>query len=299
MKHYLVTATVVAALALAGCEKDETNSEPVAARFTAGIAGQGLSRAAGTAWTSGDQIGVTGTSGSKAYLNIMYDAAESASEAGFTVVDKAKAIYFQDANEVEFKAYYPFAGTEETAATAVSKTIGTNDQTPAGQPDIDFLYGTGTGSKAAPTVAFTFTHRMSKLTLTFLAGADTKLSDMTGYTVKGLKMEGTFDPATGIATADASASATDLTMTTSGITGDSYTSSLILFPQGAAANSVKVEVTLGGQVFTAPLAITDNELEASNNYTFNVTVNKTGLSITPAKIEDWGNKGKTDVPAEM
>lgn len=296
MKHYLVTATVVAALALAGCEKDETNSEPVAARFTAGIAGQQLSRAAGTAWTEKDQIGVTGTSGSKAYLNIMYNAAESASEAGFTVYNEANAIYFQNADAVTFTAYYPFAGTEGTAATTITTTIEADDQEADWQPDIDFLYGTGTGKKAAPTVAFTFTHRMSKLTLTFLAGADTKLSDMTGYTVKGLKMAGTFDPATGIASADASASTTDLAMT---ITGDSYTSSLILFPQGVAANSVKVEVTLGGQVFTAPLAITDNELKASNNYTFNVTVNKTGLSITPAKITDWGDKGKTNVPAEM
>lgn len=286
------------ALALAGCEKDETNSEPVAARFTAGIDGQQFSRAVGTAWSKDDQIGVTGKSGDTEYLNIAYNAAESASDAGFTVADAANAIYFQNADEVTFTAYYPFMGTEKEAAKIITETTEANMQTADWQPTIDFLHGTGTGSKAAPTVAFTFTHRMSKLTLTFKEGADTKLSDMSGYTVIGLKMAGTFDPATGTATTQADAKATALAMTTPGINGAIYTSSLILFPQ-AVVTGVAVKVTLGGQVYSAQLAITDKELKAGNNYTFNVTVNKSGLVVSKASIKDWDDMGGTDVPAEM
>ena len=299
-QHYLVTAAVVATLALAGCEKDEKDNTPVAARFTASIDGQQISRAGGTAWTAGDQIGVTGTSGTTEYVNILYNAGESQSDAPFTVVNDENAIYFQNAGEVTFTAYYPFKGTEKIKPEKVTKTISAADQTTTGQPKIDYLYGKGTGSKTSPTVTFTFTHRMSKLTLTFKKGADTKLSGMTAYTVKGLKMSGTFDPTTGTAAANAVPS-TSLTMTPPDLSANpaTYTASLILFPQAAAAGSVSVVVTLDGQKFTAPLAITDNELKAGNNYTFNVTVNKTGLSITPATIDPWDDKGTTEVGAVM
>ncbi len=300
MKLYIFLAAT--ALTLAACTNDETATpdSPVALKVNASI-GTIDTRAAGTQWTLGDQIGISTVEGTDTdYANVCYEWDGSS----FTTPPES-AIYFQSPEVVTFHAYYPFVPTPGTAAAPLTgvSTDATN-QTAENQPLIDFLYASGaTASKDAPTVSFTgdhaFTHRMSQVTLTFIEGDDMDLDGAWGYTLGGLKLQGTFNPQDGTATAD-DVEAKPLVLSLSEVetANARYTaSSLILFLQDAA--SIALTVTLSGQPYTATLTVKDGKLQPGNNYTWDVTVSKTGLVVGDAEIEDWNDVNGGGTTATM
>lgn len=302
---YLVAAF---ALTLVACNNDETDNnvvnEPIAARFYGEIS-EATTRAAGTTWTVDDAIGVTGTSGSTTYTNIKYKYV--AQNDPFAVVTPGNEIYYQDGREVQFIAYYPFSGTEESAPLTVTKTITATDQdatiksvdgkfTP--QSQIDFLYGTGTGNRTANEgkVKFSFKHQMSKLILVFIAGNEVDLKGLTQYKLEGLEMSGSFDPTTGTAEATTPSANTTLTIAIGGgsftTDGKKQASSLILFPQ--TASTATLTVTVGGKAYKATLNLpektaggSDKGMVSGKKYTYNVTVGTQEMTISKAIIEDW------------
>lgn len=290
MNKYIYLAA--AAFMLAACNNDEmpaTADTDVALKVNAAI-GSVSTRATGTKWTNGDQIGITTTSDTRTkYSNVPYEC----NGAAFNAV--SEIIYFQDAQEVTFSAYYPY----DEDGGIIENTISAADQAAGSQPQIDYLFAAGaTASKADPTVNFTgdqaFSHRMSQITLTFINGDDVTLDGkLTDYTLGGLMMEGSFDTATGEAKATGTQAA-DLTIDLSNVTtaeGKYTAASLILFPQAAATASLSL--TVEGVTYTATLTIPGGELQAGDNYLFPVTVNKTGLRVGTAEIKDW-----TDVPGD-
>ena len=260
--------TLGCGLMLTACSNEDMTDnllqEPVEARVSASI-GSMATRAYDTTWENGDAIGIIGGG----YTDIRYVHHNGL----WAVEDALGPILFQTPDDVDFTAYYP-QGAETTDVT-----IGAN----TAQRKIDFLYGTGTGGvRTDGVVDFSFSHRMSRL---FIAGPGVDLADLSGYTLSGLSMTGSFDTATG--TAYATGAASDLTMDATGITS----SSLILFPQ--AGYEATLKVVLGGQTFTAtlnlPMADVMNGLESGYSYSYNVTIKKEGLSITQAGIEPWEN----------
>lgn len=302
---YLVAAF---ALTLVACNNDETDNnvvnEPIAARFYGEIS-EATTRAAGTTWTVDDAIGVTGTSGSTTYTNIKYKYVAQSDP--FAVVTSGNEIYYQDGKEVEFKAYYPFSGTEKRAPSTVTMTIAAEDQdatnksvdgkfTP--QSQIDFLYGTGTGNRTTDEgkVEFAFKHQMSKLILVFIAGNEVDLKGLTQYKLEGLEMSGSFDPTTGTAEATTPSTNTTLTIAIDGgsftIDGKKRASSLILFPQ--TASTATLTVTVGGKTYKATLNLpektaggSDKGMVSGKKYTYNVTVGTQEIIVSKAIIEDW------------
>lgn len=303
MKKYFILAAT--ALAFAACTQDELTTVPdgeVALRVNAAISGI-ATRAGGTEWTDGDRIGISTLPGTATvYINKPYRRSGS----GFVPV--SDGIFFQDGDEVTFKAYYPFTGVEGTAAGIIKGSTTKENQTADKQPEIDYLYASGaTADKLNPTVSFTddhaFTHRMSQITLTFIEGSDMDLDKSFTYTLGRLKMQGTFDTQNGTAKADADAQAADLTIKLDNVQTEQvkdeycYTApSLILFPQDAAA--IDLTVTVDGQTYTATLSPKDGALQWGNNYTWDVTVKKTGLTVK-AEIKDWDEVDGGEVTAEM
>ena len=199
MKRYILLAAT--ALTLAACTNDEMTTATdgkVALKVNASI-GTVDTRAVGTQWTTGDQIGISTEEGTGTYYkNVCYVWDGSS----FTTSPN-NAIFFETPETVTFHAYYPYKGSADY--TGVSTAA--DNQTTANQPKIDFLYASGaTASKDKPTVNFTgdhaFTHRMSQITLTFIEGGGMDLDGSWSYTLGGLKLQGTFSPQTGIATAD-------------------------------------------------------------------------------------------------
>ena len=172
-------------------------------------------------------------------------------------------------------------------------------QTAANQPKIDFLYASGaTASKDNPVVNFTgehaFCHRMSQITLEFTEGADMDFDNgmLTGYTLGGLKTQGSFNTQDGTAAADGNAQAADLNLTLIGVTtteGKYTASPVIVFPQ--SATGIDLAVTVNGQSYRARLTVPDynsaSGLQPGVDYLFPVTVSNGGLAVGTAEIKDW------------
>lgn len=304
MKAFRNLVMMTAVLSLTACSNDENEvlDGPVAAKVTANIDGV-QTRAAGTTWDANDQIGisVTSTTGKTTGTNVLYTISNTTSGS----FESTKPIYFQDMNEVTFSAYYPYA---ETGGT-ITKTIAAADQEADAQKKIDYMFASGAkAGKSSPEVKFIsdgttdarFKHRMSQVILTFKQGEDTDLKNMTNFTVSGLKMTGTFNTADGTATATSDA-ASDLTITETPTASDSYTRSLILFPQTVSNNKFSLSLTLGGETYSTDLNIPNSgtALVSGNKYTYTITVNKTKLTVSQATIADWGNGGEQNGNAEM
>ena len=268
-KTFFITGAFLAlgcGLMLTACSNEDMVGnllqEPVEARVSASI-GSMATHAYDTTWENGDAIGITGGG----YTDVRYEY----SNGSWTADDAADPIFFQTPYDVDFTAYYPQgAETANITITAGQQSTVPDKQTGfTPQSQIDFLYGTGTGGvSTGGKVDFSFTHRMSRLVLNFIAGSDVDLADLSSYTLSGLSMTGSFGTATG--TAYATGAAFDLTMDATGITS----SSLILFPQTVTEATLKV--VLGGQNYTAtltfPKANAVQGLESGYSYIYNVTI---------------------------
>ncbi len=292
----------MAALAFTACSNEEViNDGPVAAQVSAGIEGV-QTRAAGTSWDSNDEIGISCNGGKTQYTNVHYTVSNT-SDGSFT---SSAPIYFQDLEEVTFSAYYPYTAEGGT----ISKTIAADDQKADAQKKIDYMFASGAkASKTNPNVKFTndgatdacFKHRMSQLSFTFKQGADTDLTAMTDFTISGLKMEGTFNTEDGTATATKTAQAEDLKITETPSASDTYTRSLILFPQEVSDGKFNLTLTLGEEIYKTELSIPEDKtvLTAGNKYTYTITVNKTKIEVGQSTIEDWGDGGSNSGEATM
>ena len=264
------------ALTLAACNNDNENLDdgPVAAKFIADITPATRVNSEGTDWTDGDRIGITGAG----FINIPY-----VRESG-QFVPEDKTIYFNDTETKTFNAYYPyqFDGGTVTVSTAADKQ-GTG---------IDFLFASGaTGDTHNPTVSFTgdhaFHHCMSLIKFTFKAGDGLSFNETepAGYTLGGLKHEGTFDTATGT-TAVTEAAESPITMQLGGAT----TSQVIILPQGVTT-SLDLTVSFNGLDYTTTLPNPSkpeaNQFSAGYAYTYNITLNNKGITVEEPEITPW------------
>lgn len=213
-------------------------------------------------------------------------------------------IYFQVSSPTSFIAYHPLVGESGTAVALIAGfTVDQKDQ-----KSFDYLYGTGTGSKAAPVVAFQFGHSMTKLILNIKPGTDITFADITGgsSTLDGVNHYGEFNTLTGVATAtganllpwamSTNTTASDVTLPAG---SEVRTYSLILYPQTMA--TLTYSALINGEPYNAIIG-TALTMEAGKSYSYNITVNKTALTISEATITEWivGNGvGGTDVDAEM
>lgn len=284
-------ALAALALTLAACNNDNENLNdgPVAAKFIADITPATRVNSEGTDWTDGDRIGVTGAG----YTNVPYKR-----ENGKFVTD-GTTIYFNDTETHTFHAYYPYQaeGGTVTVSTAADKQ-GTG---------IDFLFASGaTGNTHNPTVSFTdktedggpdnsFHHCMSLIKFTFKAGDGLRFSETepAGYTLEGLKHEGTFDTATGT-TAVTAASESPITMQLGGAT----TSQVIILPQ-EVNSSLELTVSFNGLDYTTTLPNPSkpeaNQFSAGYAYTYNITLSNKGITVEEPEITPWEPGNSNDV----
>ena len=285
------------AVTLAACNKDNNETlntnDPVAARFTAEIAPATRVNSEGTDWTDGDRIGVTGAG----FTNVPYKR-----ENGKFVTD-GTTIYFNDTETKTFNAYYPYQaeGGTVTVSTAADKQ-GT---------DIDFLFASGaTGDTHNPEVSFTdktkdggpdnsFHHCMSLIKFTFKAGDGLIFNETepAGYTLYGLKLEGTFDTATGT-TAVTAAADSPITMQLNGATA----SQVIILPQ-EVTKPLELSVSYNGLSYNAQLKLpatpTDNFYTAGYAYTYNVTLKNKDIEVSDPTITPWESGDSNDASAEL
>ena len=302
---HLSAILMAAAFLFTGCEKENENTvdnQPVKARITSTIDGM-VTRAAGTAWAAGDRIGVI------AYNEggelILANAPYVTTEGNGVFTAGGGEFYFPYKVDVYFYAYYPFEGTDGTAPGTygiISKTITAADQTPDTQPKIDYLFaGNFTGSSASPNVQFRFGHCMSRIVLKFLPGDGITTLDDIEYTLSGILPAGTFNTINGDAAANDATSAAPLTMSVPGSAATELSSALILFPQQSDADKT-LALTMRGKTYTATFKFKENpdnggvrELASGHTYTYNVKINNTSMTISPATIAGWEEGGNENI----
>ena len=285
------------ALSLAACNNDNENLNdgPVAAQFITDIHKAVSTRvnSEGTGFTDGDRIGITGAG----FTNVPY-----VKESGQFVPD-GTTIYFNDTETKTFNAYYPYQADGETVT--VSTVADKQD------PGIDFLFASGaTGSTHNPEVHFTdkaaeggddhsFHHCMSLIKFTFMAGDGINFSgtEPAGYTLDGLKHEGTFDTTTGT-TAVTAAADSPITMQLDGATE----SQIIILPQ-EVTTPLGLEVSFYGNSYTATLKLpakpTANFYAAGYAYTYNVTLNNKSITVEEPEITPWETGDSNDANATL
>lgn len=296
---------MAAAFLFAGCEKENENTvdnQPVKARITSTIDGM-VTRAAGTAWAAGDRIGIyaLNVNGLPLLTNAPY--VTTAGDGVFTAEDEE--FYFDDKHDVYFYAYYPFEGADGTqpgASGTISKNITAADQTPAAQQKIDYLFAALiTANSASPNVQFRFDHCMSRIVLKFLPGDGITALDDIEYTLDGILPAGTFHTRNGDAAANDATAATPLTMSVAGSSAAELSSALIFFPQQSDADKT-LRLTMRGKTYTATFKFKENpdnggvrELAAGHSYTYNVKINNTSMTISPATVNEWVQGGSEDI----
>lgn len=149
-----------------------------------------------------------------------------------------------------------------------------------------------------------FKHKLSKVVCTLISGTGIGAPDLTGATVEivNAKTKGTFKLSDG--TFNAPGGTTSEVKMNSTITPDSYIA--IIPPQTYSKDTQFLQVTLsasaGGGVYyyKIPNGSNDKDLELveGNVYTFTITVNRTGLSVTTS-IGGWGKGSNSNGSATL
>lgn len=280
-KTRLFTFTVLG-IALAACTNDteNLNDGPVAAQFTAAIGDNvtATTRVSGTdgdQWEDDDRIGITCTGGSS-YNNVPY---VTTGDGNFTPV--GTIIFFDNTDEVTFRAYYPYKDDDEMTEGKIAAT--TNAKAQEVQTQHDFLFANGAkGSTYNPDVSFTganaFSHCMSRITLNFKGGRGVTIptDGPTSYTLKGLLLQGTFDPTNG-ETATTANSAANVTL-------PGNRTSSIFFPQ--EVESIGMEILLNGNTYYTALPVKEDKLQSGKEYHYEITISHKDVMVN-ASIKAW------------
>lgn len=300
----LPVALAAMTLALAGCTQDELNDNllangPVAAQVTAGI-GNASTRAtttdSGSSFESGDVIYVVAANDTRYYTYTLQNSVWGAGSDPF---------YFQNGDDVEFKAWHIAAGFTENGNTV---TIDTQTQTTddGGWNKNDVLVTPTVKAGVRNTDAainFTgdnaFAHIMSQLVFTFKAGDGiSDLSLLEGYTVKSITTDATFNTLTCALTAGS----TTGDIVVSGISAGTATSyeaaPIILVPQAFANNQFELEVSYNGQTYKANLTTPGEGFVAGTSYAYTVTISNTALRVGNATITDWISSDWTTITGD-
>ncbi len=309
MKNQIL-AISLAALALTACNKNGAEDsqaiiDPVAmASFTADIRTAAASRAnaEGTAFANGDKVGIvpiksTGVDTPQYNTLYTFDGTQFVANPPY---------WFRDRSDVTFNAYYPYTkdGIADDDTIAIDTKAENQKAAEDGWRLNDILFATASTNVSSPTVSYTdgnaFTHQLSKLTLTFKAGdgiAD--LSALQNYTIGSLVTKGSFNAVTGTLSLDAEDVGGNLTMAVSGTaTTELAATSLIILPQTLSTGALNLSVTFHDQIYKATLSLTDG-LNAGKHYTFNVTIQSTGLVLGVPTIVDWETVAGDDTDVKM
>ncbi|MDE5808491.1 MAG: fimbrillin family protein [Muribaculaceae bacterium] len=286
MKKIILLAA--AAITLAACSNDDNYyvEDPVEAQFSATIGNGVPTRASGTSWEKGDEIGI---SMSDRYFNMKY--ATNSGDGNF----EGSPIYFKNKREpVTLTAYYPFAGTQGVALNSIEASTSAEFQTDGKQPEIDFLFARNENvSGENPKVKFNFSHQMSQLTLIFKNGSGADVNKISSYTIEGAILDGTFNLSDGVCSAkpDGEAKSLIIDLTDVEVISEKELDPIILFPQAMTGKTLTLKIKDNeGQDYACSLNLENDRLEPGYNYKWTVTVNKTALSVDKSEIVNWITK---------
>lgn len=304
MKTKFLSVLAISAILFSSCSNDDNSideSTDGVVRFTAGISNQAsaTTRAAGAVWGANDAIGVfmvdKGTTTiAESAENNKYTT--STGDGNFAAATGNAIYYPMDGSAVDFIAYYPYTAGK-TIGDAIAVDV-SGAQTTASQATSDLLWAKSTNSgagysKTSSTVALSFQHKLVKIIMNCkvedntdivaadFASATVAISGMNTQTSLSLT-NGTVAPATDVA------NITPRTVSTA--TGYLASYDAIVLPASYAADDVTVVFTVNNEPYTWTLDAANAAFVAGNQYTYEVTLTRTGVTVT-GTIQPWLTAG--------
>lgn len=192
-------------------------------------------------------------------------------------------------NGVNIYAYYPSRKVNSVAdGTLVDFTVETDQSGDDNYKQSDLMYGKPGSNPVKRTslpTALTFTHLLSKVTVTLKSGAG--LPSLDGATVKfkSVQPTTTLTTATG-AISPATGTATDIIVLNAA--SSNLSGSAIIVPQALPHTFIEVTLANGGVLTSSFPGAKDVTFEGSKEHRYEITVNLTSLDIT-SEITPWGN----------
>lgn len=294
MKMNKFLGMVAGVCLLAGCSNDsevttQENDGRVALRVSSGIDVQ--TRAHDDKWEANDAIGIYMLNAATATVaegaaNRQYTT-ESTGNSGTFEPATEQTIYFPvDGTARDFIAYYPYR-----ALAAGSTTYPVDVTTQTTQKDIDLMGAARvTGkSKADPNVAFAFTHKLVKLSLTIKTdGISLQDADLQGLkvTLTNQRTKGSYDVvAGGAVTVDTGTAATDITLLTA---ADGTSAQGIVLPNTDTQDMLLQFTLKNGNTFSWGVknAEKSQKFDAGSKYIYTITIGSAEVSVT-STVTDW------------
>lgn len=304
-----------AALAMAGCSNDNENDNWAGEiRLSSGLTVQQTNPRAATdiqsaQFDNGENIDVFINENTTAAASTIYEQplVYTAEGNGNMKAPDNKQPYFPaSGNGVNIYAYYPSGKVNSIApdATTITFSVAEDQSGETAYKTSDLMYGKPTSNPVARTgssTTLTFTHLLSKVTITLQQGNGAPSLDGAVVKLKSVKPSTTLTPSTGTIS-EASGTATDITvMTASSL---ELSGSAIVVPQTLETTFIEVELANGGVLTSKDLKddsnnpITSVVFTSGNVYTYTITVNLTGLKVT-STITPWNGNETHNGEAEM
>ena len=306
MKSIFLAAALIVS-AIVSCTRDSVICvhEKAEVKFSSNIINtKPQARAVDDIWSPTDSIGVymyseNATNIVEGKANIQYVTENGGNIGDFKA--KGEVIYFPDNwDKVRFMAYYPYM--PEVSTDYVYKVDVSNQ---LNQPAIDLLYSFDTDAvydKSAinKKVSLVFDHKLTKIIVNVKAGTGVVNTDLDNLTISisELNTKANFNLENGTLS-DYSNVAKITPLAT--IPQNDYAKGFeaIILPETSIPNAEIVFNLNNGDPENSSLYTWkfDNVLNAATKYTYNVTINRSGI-VVEATINDWINGGENDINAE-
>ena len=312
-----------ATMILAGCSNDENevadnwNGE---IRLTSGVTVQTRSNTQATQIQEGETVYVWADKASSTADYIKAWKLTAGSSNDFTGTSQ---YYPTDGSNLDFYALHGnFASnafTENTAefpATAIVHSVEADQSGTEAYAKSDLLYAVQKNvPRSSNAVELSFYHMLSKVEVALKSGNGKPNLTGAAVTIVGTKLKADFTPDKSATMTDQSARAGMITIpgdnndaapikirtvTTDNLdTNSEYGEAVVLPKQTISQNTPFIQVTLANKaVFSYKIPDAGGlTLESGKKYTYKITVNQTGLTVT-SKIENWTSEEKTG-DAEM
>lgn len=303
--RFLIAAAVVliSVAVYYSCSKDkEPAYAPEAVMFTSEInRAVPNARASDDSWDANDKIGIfmidQTTNAVEGAVNKQYYTSDGTK--AFTPVAGNEVYYPVNGSKVNFIAYYPYDPLITTLNTYSVDVLG----------HVDLLWAKTTkdyDKTSTEKVALTFDHMLARLVLNCKAGADIDEADVAGMTVviKGMNTNNQLNLKTGTFGAATNPQNIIPSKLTSAPAGYNSAFDAIILPAAAIVNigdfyvEFTIKPTTDPEVFTWKMP-SGTKFDAGNEYTYNVTLTRSGLSIE-GTINKWvaDANNRHDVDAE-
>ncbi len=318
MKARLFVTMVAATLLLAGCSNDENEMDNWNGeiRLTSGVTVQTRANTQATQIQSGETVYAWADKASSTSDYIKAWTLTAGSSNDFTGTSQ---YYPTDGSNLNFYALHGnFAPNSFTEGTTTFPTEAIVHSVESDQSDTDMknyaksdlLYAVKTDvARSSSTVQLPFYHLLSKVEVALKSGdGNPDLTNAT-VTISGTKLKADFTPSKSVTMSEQSARAGMITIpqndnddaaikirtvTTDNLDNNTDYGEAVIIPGVISQNTVFIQVKLAdAAVFNYKIPdINGLALESGKKYTYKITVNQSGLSVT-STITDWTSEEKT------